>query len=333
VTQTPMSAAPRQPAPPDRLTVERMTFGPGITGPMALACFYLIGGALTLASLLVPGWNGTDVGSVLAVGVAAGGSGLLVLALRAHLSNTSCHVLVALGSVLIGAAMVAGEGGRATSAYASYFFFVAVYSALFFGPVAAAGQIAWAGTVHVVSLHMVDADGVTASTLVLFGGISATALVVGALVGQVRTAAATDALTGLPNRRSFDEHLALALARAERSGRPVSVLALDLDGFKAVNDVQGHAAGDRLLVRSGRAWAGALRSGDLLARAGGDEFVVLLPDAGESIARRVAGRLQRRTPEPLGVSIGVAVSRGDETADDLLRRADAELYRDKARIR
>jgi len=315
---------------PDRLAVERLTFGPGITGPTALALFYLFGGVLTLLSLAAPAWDGADVGGAASIGLAASLSGALVLWLRAHLSDVSCHVLVALGSVLIGAALVAGGGGTATSVFSALYVFVAVYAALFFGPTGATAQISWAGTVHTVALLQAGGDGVLASTLVLFGTIAATALVIGALVRQVRTAAATDPLTRLPNRRSFDEHLAMALARAERGDRPLSVLALDLDGFKAVNDQQGHAAGDRLLIDAGRSWSKALRHGDLLARSGGDEFVVLLPDAGESVARRVAGRLERRTPAPLGVSIGIAVSRPGETADALLRRADAALYVDKA---
>lgn len=325
---------PRRPlasTPPDRLAVERMTFGPGLTGPSALGLFYVIGGLLTMVALAVPGWDSVDTLSAFGVGVAAASSGALVLALRDHLSDTSCHVLVALGSLLIGSAMVVGDGSTATSAFSSYYLLVAVYCALFFGPRAAAAQITWSGVVHVIALTAVDADGVVATTLVLFGAISGAALVVGALVRQVRVAAATDPLTRLPNRRSFDEHLDRELARAERNGRPLSVLALDLDGFKAVNDRQGHAAGDRLLVEAGRWWSHELRSGDLLARSGGDEFVVLLPDAGESVARRVAARLERRTPPPLGVSVGVAVSRRGEDADSLLRRADAELYRDKAR--
>ena len=324
----PLRPAVRRPSPADRLAVERMTFGPGVTGPTALALFYLIGGLLTLLSLAAPGWHGIDGSRVLAVGLAAAASGVLVLGIRSHLSDTSCHVLVGLGSVLIAAAMVAGGGGSPTAAFSSYFFFVAVYSALFFAPRAATAQIAWAGAAHVVALMLVDGD-VVAPTVVLFGGISATALVVGALVRQVRTAAATDPLTRLPNRRSFDEHLDMALARAERSGSQLSVLALDLDGFKQVNDVEGHAAGDRLLVEAGRSWSKALRSGDLLARSGGDEFVVLLPDADEPTARRVAGRLEGRTPAPLGVSVGVAVSRPGESASRLLRRADAELYKHK----
>jgi diguanylate cyclase (GGDEF)-like protein len=273
--------------PPPR---DRTTVGPGVTGPTALALFYLIGGALTLLSVLLPGWEGVDRSTVLAVAVAALLSGGLVLALRERLSDASCHVLVALGSLIVGGAMVVGAGGPATSAYSSFFFFVAVYAALFFGPRAAAAHLP-----------------------------------------HQRATAATDPLTRLPNRRAFDQHLAAALGRADRSGRPLALLALDLDGFKAVNDREGHAAGDRLLVRAGRSWLGALRKGDVLARSGGDEFVVLLPEADGPTARQVAGRLAARTPAPLGVSVGIAVSRPGEGADALLRRADAALYRQKRR--
>jgi diguanylate cyclase (GGDEF)-like protein len=314
--------------PPPR---DRTTVGPGVTGPTALALFYLIGGALTLLSVLLPGWEGVDRSTVLAVAVAALLSGGLVLALRERLSDASCHVLVALGSLIVGGAMVVGAGGPATSAYSSFFFFVAVYAALFFGPRAAAAHLAWACAVHVGALAVLGTGGIVASTLVLFGGTGTTAVVVGALVRQVRATAATDPLTRLPNRRAFDQHLAAALGRADRSGRPLALLALDLDGFKAVNDREGHAAGDRLLVRAGRSWLGALRKGDVLARSGGDEFVVLLPEADGPTARQVAGRLAARTPAPLGVSVGIAVSRPGEGADALLRRADAALYRQKRR--
>ena len=317
-TRTTGSALPPRPrSPEDRLAVERMTFGPGITGPVALAGFYLIGGLLTLASLTST-WRGLDDGSLLAIGTAAAVSGLLVLGLRAHLTTASCHVLVALGSLLIAAAT-----------YSSFYFWVAVYAALFFAPRAATAHISWAGTCHVVALMVIGESGVLAQTVVTFGAVGATALVVGALVQQVRTAAATDPLTGLPNRRSFDQHLELELARAERNDRHLALLALDLDGFKQVNDVAGHAAGDQLLVEAGKAWSSVLRTGEVLARSGGDEFVVLLPDTGHTGARRVAARLEASTPAPLGVSVGIAVSEPGETRHALLRRADEALYVDK----
>jgi diguanylate cyclase (GGDEF)-like protein len=332
----PRIPASRRPEPPDLVVTPlpvaaaRATLGRGITGPTALALFYLIGGVLTLASVVLPGWE-LDRGAVLAVAVAALASGALVLGLRSRLSDASCHVLVGLGALLIGAAVVGGEGGAATSAYGSYYFFVGLYAAVFFAPRAAALHVGWAAVVHVAALAWAGAQGVVPATVVLFGGIAVTAVVVGSLVRQVRAAAATDPLTRLPNRRAFDQHLAAALGRSERSGRSLALLALDLDGFKAVNDREGHAVGDRLLVATGGAWLQALRKGDVLARTGGDEFVVLLPDADLSTARQVAGRLVRRTPDPLGVSVGVALSRPGESADGLLRRADAALYRHKRR--
>jgi diguanylate cyclase (GGDEF)-like protein len=279
---------------------------------------------------VVPGWNELDVEGVLGVGAAAATSGVLVWGLRSFLSTGSCHVLVALGSVLIGAAMVAGGGGAATASFGVWFVWVGVYGAVFFSPRPAAGQLCWAGTVHVVALVATGEPFVVAQTVVLFGTVSVTSLVVGALVQQIRVVAATDALTGLANRRSFDEHVQRELARAARTSRPVALLALDLDGFKQVNDEQGHAAGDRLLVAAGHAWAGVLRDGEMLARSGGDEFVVLLPETDAAGAATVADRLSAATPAPLGVSIGTAVSGPDEQADALLSRADRDLYREKA---
>jgi diguanylate cyclase (GGDEF)-like protein len=307
-----------------------MSFGPGITGPVALACFYLIGGLLVLASLALPGWV-QDAGSLLAIGVAAVLSGVGILALHRHLSDGSCQLLVALGSLLVGAAMVAGEGGPATTTYGAFYIWVGMYAALFFAPRPATAHIAWAGTCHVVALVVATEGGRwLAQTVLLFGAITATALVVGALVRQIRTAAATDPLTGLPNRRSFDQHLDMELARAHRADRRVALLALDLDGFKEVNDREGHAAGDQLLVEAGRSWASVLRTGELLARSGGDEFVVLLPDTQHAGARRVAARIAASTPAPLGVSVGIAISEPGDTRDALVRRADEALYVDKA---
>lgn len=150
----------------------------------------------------------------------------------------------------------------------------------------------------------------------------------------------TDALTGLPNRRAFDARVRFVLAQAERYGRPTSLLLLDVDHFKAVNDTHGHDVGDEVLVGLARRVGAAVRATDLFARWGGEEFVVLLPetaaDGALAFARTLAEAV-RSAPFPtrLGglavtVSIGVATlgpDGGDEAM--LLRGADEALYRAK----
>lgn len=148
------------------------------------------------------------------------------------------------------------------------------------------------------------------------------------LVGRVNESARHDPLTGLANRRAWEERLPLALAVAQRTGRPLSVAVLDLDGFKAYNDAHGHPAGDRLLARAAAAWSGEIREVDLLARIGGDEFGLLLPDAPVAAAQTVVARAAAAAPD-VGVSAGVVEWDGSESLDALVARADSALYADK----
>ncbi|GAA0556923.1 hypothetical protein GCM10010172_44820 [Paractinoplanes ferrugineus] len=147
---------------------------------------------------------------------------------------------------------------------------------------------------------------------------------------RVAELARLDELTGLPNRRAWNDELPRALDFARRGGRPVSVAVLDLDMFKRYNDAYGHPAGDRLLKEAAAAWHSALRKVDLLARYGGEEFVVLLPDAGPDEARDVLDRALRATPSGQTFSAGVAVWDQAESADELIQRADEALYQAKA---
>ena len=150
-----------------------------------------------------------------------------------------------------------------------------------------------------------------------------------------------DALTGLPNRVSFEERLERALAEAARYGRRLAVLFVDLDGFKRINDVHGHAAGDSALVEVAGRLSSALRASDTLARLHGDEFVVLLPEVdADSDARGVAATLLDAIAPPFDIdgqsssltaSIGLSVYPRDAAdAAGLLRVADAAMYRAKA---
>jgi diguanylate cyclase (GGDEF)-like protein/PAS domain S-box-containing protein len=153
---------------------------------------------------------------------------------------------------------------------------------------------------------------------------------------QLTRQAFHDDLTDLPNRALFRDRLEHALARARRSGELLSVLLIDLDGFKQVNDSLGHDAGDKLLQEVGRRFAASIRTSDTVARFGGDEFAILLEDADEREAVRSGDRLLAVLREPaciagrelaLGASIGlVTVSGGSATGEEMIRDADIAMY-------
>jgi diguanylate cyclase (GGDEF)-like protein len=142
---------------------------------------------------------------------------------------------------------------------------------------------------------------------------------------QLDQAARTDALTGLPNRRSWDFEVQRWEAWAHRTGHPVTVAIMDLDHFKDFNDQHGHLAGDDLLQSCGASWRGALPPGGYLARYGGDEFAVILPNIAMSAARSTLERLRLATPRAT-VSIGYAEHRPTATLTCTLGDADAALY-------
>lgn len=165
------------------------------------------------------------------------------------------------------------------------------------------------------------------------------------MMEQAEHAANRDFLTGAWSRRAFFEMAERELARARRTGHKLSLLVLDVDNFKAINDTSGHAAGDQVLVDIVLRAAAAIRSTDYFARIGGEEFAVLLPDTDRACALVVAERLratlermtstdrsgagERRTAA-YTVSIGLAVLRDAESFHALMQRADAALYEAKA---
>ena len=150
------------------------------------------------------------------------------------------------------------------------------------------------------------------------------------LLARLDGLAHTDELTGLPNRRAWNEELPRASARAERDGRPLSIAMLDLDSFKSFNDAHGHQDGDRLLKEAAAAWRAELREGDVLARYGGEEFAVALHHCALGEARDIVERMRSATPGGVTCSAGVASSDGSEDPADLVARADRALYEAKA---
>jgi diguanylate cyclase (GGDEF)-like protein len=155
------------------------------------------------------------------------------------------------------------------------------------------------------------------------------------LAEQLRELAERDPLTHLFNRRRFDEALAHQVAVSRRYGAPFSVLILDLDHFKRVNDTLGHQAGDRLLKETARALDGCLRGSDVVARLGGDEFVVLLPHTDLESCESVAGKLllllrARQIRTSIGGVVGEAPIAASLRPDAVLGGADHALYEVKA---
>ena len=160
----------------------------------------------------------------------------------------------------------------------------------------------------------------------LLGAEAAVAISRADLLGQLEHLARTDGLTGLPNRRHWEQQLPRELARAERDRLRICVAMLDLDHFKRYNDRRGHLAGDRLLVEATQAWRRALRPYDVLARFGGEEFSLILPGCDLADAVVLVERLRAAMPAGESCSAGIAEWDGGESAEALVGRADAALY-------
>jgi len=153
--------------------------------------------------------------------------------------------------------------------------------------------------------------------------------------------AVVDPLTGLNNRRYFETHLSTLVAQAADCGRPLSLMILDIDHFKGINDSHGHEAGDRVLKGFSKRVRKVIRIPDMICRLGGEEFVVVMPDTSIEIAGRIAERVRAeiererflvddaRAPIGITVSIGLAERGDDNLPDGLFRRADRALYRSK----
>jgi len=156
------------------------------------------------------------------------------------------------------------------------------------------------------------------------------------LYAEMEQLALTDALTGLPNRRNFDESLEREIVRALRYDRPLSLLLIDVDQFKQYNDRYGHPAGDALLQNIARLLKTQLRSTDMVGRMGGDEFVVILPETDGKMSGIVVEKLRYvvqagyMTENGIGISVGCATLQPKMSAGVLLELADKAMYIDKS---
>ena len=305
-----------------------------------LAWFYLAGGVLGLFSLLAPLDPGANVVGLVANCAGAFVAGLLLFRFGARLPHQAIAVFLALGSILISTAVL--WDGHGSSAYSLFYIWVGVEAFYFLSRRMAVLQIAFMSACYAAALWATSDDPVAIQRWILTVGV---ALVTGLLVAVMKErilrlvdrlsgAARTDALTGIPNRRAFEERFEEELARATRENRPLTIAVGDLDGFKLVNDRLGHQAGDEALRRVARELAKWKRRSDVTARVGGEEFALLLPGIDEQGAMRLANRVRlgiqamfAADAVPITISFGIAVcpTHGDDAAA-LTRASDQALY-------
>jgi diguanylate cyclase (GGDEF)-like protein/putative nucleotidyltransferase with HDIG domain len=353
----------RDPEPgqaPDRLSNRRLRSrnpqellaGPAAARPIALAQAYLGAGAAVIGALgvLLPHPSYFNVPGILAVDATALLWALWMFRTAGRIPFWVLRLAPALATVMTSFAVY--FSGDATSGYALFYVWVGLY--VFYFPISnrdAAINVVWAALNYgaIIAITPIDPPGgsnlVVHHLVITFGTLvtAATLLTylrgrVEKLLGRLTDAARTDPLTGLPNRVAFHEVLETELERAQPDGRPVSILVLDLDRFKRVNERLGLAAGDRALRGVATLLDESARRIDFVARSGGEEFAIVLPETTQHqaflFAEEILDKLRETSAAPgmkLRASTGVAVfpDHGSDLAT-LTAAADRALHAAKA---
>jgi diguanylate cyclase (GGDEF)-like protein len=294
-----------------------------------MAALFAAGSLFCVPTLVLRPWPEVWIAGVAFNCVSAGVTATLLFVFRRRVGQLLRHLAIVVGIVDTAIALAIGGGGSATSLYAVLYVWIGLYLGLEFAPRVVAVYLGIAAITGGTVLAIVckPAAAVTIGLTTMVSMASAT-VIAGYLSARIKSLAVRDPLTGVANRRLLEEHLARLESR--RRPRPMAIITIDLDGFKRVNDNMGHAAGDALLVDAAACWSSLLRPEDLLARVGGDEFVVVLDDCDQERAQIVGHRLARATPRPVTASVGIACSDGSGSLDMQLGVADEAAYRSKA---
>src|SRR5437763_6244513 len=290
----------------------------------SLAAILAAAARISLASLVVPHWaRVSDLTIAVAACMAYPAAGVLWLS-GGRLPTWAMQVVMVAGTTLIGVGVLMAGAGVGSATVAFLYIFVALYTAHFFRPAVAGAHIGYAIVSYGVFLGLVHERTAASEWLFVASIVVATGIAVGRLSAEVRALALCDSLTGLVNRWAWEDALPRQLALASRSQKPLCVAVIDVDGFKSLNDRDGHLAGDRVLSEAAAAWAREVRASDMLARYGGDEFALLLPDCTIDRAMEIVGRLELVCG---GVTFSTGLARWDgiEDARSLLHRAAPAL--------
>jgi diguanylate cyclase (GGDEF)-like protein len=293
------------------------------------ALLFGAGGVFGLVALLLPhpsGSNETGIAALSAIALAA--ALLLVMTASMPTPEWIFSGLILGGTALVSLAMYFWRPGPVASSVSLLYTWVLLYAFYWFSTRQALAHTAAVGASFAAVLAAQSGNRAAAAQwIVVFGTASVAGVLIGWLVHQVHAMADTDELTGLPNRRAWEQVLDRELARARRQRSAVCVALADLDEFKSVNDAGGHRAGDALLAELSNAWRTEVRTCDFLARYGGDEFALVLA-CGLDEAPEAVNRLMAAFPQQT-CTVGVAHWDGNETRDELVRRADVAMYRGK----
>ena len=289
-----------------------------------LAVMAMILGAGCLASAAFPMAQDTPRGVVAGLGLTGVAIAVALAVAGARVSPRHLHVAVVVLTTLHGAMVAVAATERGLMLSALGYIWTAVYVAFFFRPQAARRYAALMVTGLGLALLVARAPTSVSVWLVLSAMVWVAVAILTRLNARLRAEAHTDNLTGLLNRTGFAAAATRERAMALRRGEPLALAVIDLDDFKLVNDRGGHAAGDRLLVDLAGVWTGLLRPGDLLARFGGDEFVLLVAGAGEGQVEIVLDRLA--CAHPASWTSGAVLCSDGESLEQAIDRADARLY-------
>jgi diguanylate cyclase (GGDEF)-like protein len=322
---------------PDTLQQRRhaMTLGAGL---------FAGGSLLTLVATVAPHSPQVDISGSWSVTLMSALIAAVYWLGRDRLPLWTLYVGIALGTVMISFGIyINGERDGGTAALNEvYYVWPVVFAAYYFRLRALILQVLLVAACYAYALHIIDPGPIALTRWLIVvtmlagvgGLINRLQGRLDELVSRLSETARRDALTGLLNRRGFEEQLDVELARATRAERPVALILGDIDHFKTVNDQLGHPAGDAVLLRIAGVLERIGRRGDTVARLGGEEFVFIVPDADADSAYELAERARKALqetfaaePVPLTASFGtVSFPRDGTTAESLLATADRALY-------